>query len=296
MTLSAGGGSSRVVTKETKEQKALRLKNLKDQKKFKTNRKVLRKKDEKKHYIELCNRFHIMGVDYAKYGKDSYAKLVEIWDGKVLDPLSLSDDSWKFLKENFVFSFVKDDYGRTHIRFKNDEFDRGITPTGKIIKNLIKESGQPYSAVSEVYSALVSLCKKSLVKHRKFVLPELGRFSVKYKRTIGNQYEDVFVAACNPCAKDGDLWLYKDVEKIRKCEVCGEIKSCRGIQKRVSLPEIPAKNRLRLSPSKSLRTWTAETLKVAPPVKRSKEDKKKRRHRKKKYRSAFDDQKEFHIT
>jgi hypothetical protein len=298
--------SVRPIEKETIEQKQQRLKNQRDQKESKERGRLLKKEDEKQHAIEVANIYNELGVDLlcCPSPQTCSARVIELWEGKRVDRFAdLSGKAQNFLKENFDISFWKEDYitvihfNRRGSREFDDparrEVDRfGVS--GKFYSRIAVESGQTLSTTRCVYQALLSLCRIDLKSpKRRFHAPGLGHLLLRYRRPTEPQPDHIPMRACLKCSDNGKKWLYKDIEKLCKCRICGREKMCRNIRREKMLPGKPARNQLRITPSKSLKTW-AQSVEVVPPVKHRKKEKK--RHRRKKIKYINDEQKEFHIT
>lgn len=261
MTLNRTVSSPRVVTKETKEQKQLRQKNEKDRKQTHqdSTKKLLKQEDEKARLLKLVNVFQEFGIDYLVDGKNSFNRLREIWDKRKVVDMPLSPEASDFLKTNFRAVFIKDSFGEFRIHFVvEDETSirrENHNISDKFLKKLADESGVGLWNTKEVYKALVELCRKSLRNEkRRFILPELGRFSVRYVAP-SEAHE-----GRNP----------KTGEKL-------------------TIVARSERNRLRFSPSKTLKAWVNENIAVVKPVKHRKDEKKKKR--KKRVKSHFDEQK-----
>lgn len=254
--------SVRVATKETPEQKKQRLKNQRDKKGDRILHTLIRKQDEKEHVIQLQNIFRELGVDYLALGKESYARVREIWDGRRVDNINqLSKEARVFLRENFDIQYRKDDSYIIRMHFKEiNPLDDGPEPNylpSNFIKHLSVASGQPFSVVESVYQALATLCKGGL-QHRKhrFHLPGLGRFSLKYRAATLKE----------------------------------------GLSGGIDVPAKPARYLLRFTPSKSLKQWAAESVEVVAPITKRRKAKEKKRKHHKKIKYINDEQKYFHIA
>lgn len=279
------------VVKETKEAKRHRIKAQKSHHEDRSAKRLLRDKDERKHFVKLARMFGIFGVNYPELQQRSFDELREMYDGKRIEDLDLNDEKSKFLQENFEFHFMKDYWGYVRIYFtapRKQEDKDDITIPSKLVRLLAKESGQPRTVANAVYLALIEVCKRRLKRKRKILLPGLGRFSVLYRKPV--QGEETFntIPACANCSNNGTLHVMDDAPQIAKCNVCFKEAECRLIKTDSTFPIKPAYNRLRMTPSKLLRTWAMENIEVVPPAKPRKP--KEKRKRRKKVKSYFEEQ------
>ena len=222
--------------------------------------KALSHSGEKRHVIDLTDRFRELGVDYAQWGKHSGDRVVELWHGRNVKHgyVDLSQETKDFLKANFDISFRNDDFKQTHICFNLNQTKRTADAEvpGNLIRLVAEQSGEPRTVVECVYRALVEICRKSLREKRRAVLHGLCSISVKYK---------------------------PESEYFKE-------------ENRTQIPDkSPAKNVLRARVTKDLHNWVGGNVPVEPLPKVEKQGKKKRR-KKTKYKSVHEEQKEFHIA
>jgi nucleoid DNA-binding protein len=253
----------RPLVKESKEEKQQRLKNERNKKVERAEHKLLRKEEEKQHHIFLMNVFREFGIDYATLGKGSYARLQELWEGRKAVDLPLTNTARDFLKQNFDVTYIKDDFNQARLHFDLSQHNQKESPNlpDRLIKHLAEESGEPRSVVKKVYESLVRLCKDGLSSpKRRLNLPKLGRLSLRYR----------------PATEKHEGHNPKTGEKL-------------------IIAARPPHNVLRFSPAKSLKLWAQDVEAIPPPKKQPAKKQKKRKHHKK-YKSVFDEQKEFHIA
>ena len=174
----------RAVTKETEEGKQQRLKNQRNQKQERATKTAIRQPDEKDHLIDLANNFREWGIDYLEYGKFSYEKLKDAWEGQLIEYqiTTVSDNAKKFLQDNFKFTYIRDDYNKLRIYFnRNKPTEKQLEAPDNFLHMIAEKSKQPFSSVSAIYGCLVKLTKDRLLKNRKFSLPGLVRFRLSYR-------------------------------------------------------------------------------------------------------------------
>ena len=258
-----------VVRKESEESKKQRKISRQKIKIDSEEKRRLKDSKEKRQYVQLSNIFQQLGVAHGPYALEEVRTR---WEGRRLqDFKALPEEAQKFMEENLPFLTLKDDWGIYKIHFtpadlSEKEADAPKAPPSRTLQALAKLSKQPYSSVVAVYSALVGLSRKQLMKHHKFRLPGIARLSVRYRPAL-------------PKRKGINPWTKKEVD----------------------MPASPEQNRLRARPDKELREWAEKNIPVvAPPAKhkhrKHKEKKSKRKSSHKKYTRYFDNQKEFHIT